>query len=438
MTTNSRQSPKADPPARLHDVVVVGAGLTGLALALSLAEAGVQVTVMDRGTGKPSADRTRTTTINAASRDWLDRLGVLAVLEKSGGHLTPVHRIRVSDDKTRPRPGLNVKDQLMEWQDDDAPLAWVFRNRVMEEALHAACQDAAAVTIMPDVTVKDFTPNHPQQGNAAAAIYTKDGAIHAARLVVAADGGGSPIRKAAGLRSLSRRPGQTAIVADVRTALPHRNMAWQRFLEGGPSALMPLDDPHLMALVWTLRDDAAATLLAASDTAFNQAMMNSFGDGFGALEVTGPRLSWTLRLNHVLNPSGPRLVLAGDAAHSIHPLAGQGYNLALGDARGLHQVMAEALAHGTDPGARAVVSRYARQRFAETAAMTMATDGLNALFSFGGKNLVAATGMAMTVLNATPFNGLAMRLASGKISGGKIGSGKLPSGGLGRFFSRRG
>ncbi|MCE2516903.1 MAG: FAD-dependent oxidoreductase [Alphaproteobacteria bacterium] len=412
-----------------HDVVVVGAGLTGLVLALSLADAGAQVTVMDRGTGEPAADKTRTTTINAASHDWLDQLDVLDALSRKGHRLTPVHRIRVSDDKTRPRPGLNVRDQLMEWQDDDAPLAWVFRNRAMEEALLDTCRGHPNITIMTGMVVKDFTSNHPQGGNAAAAVYTEDGAIHSARLVVAADGGGSPIRAAAGLRSLSRTPGQTAIVADVRTALPHRNMAWQRFLDGGPSALMPLDDPHLMALVWTLRDDDAASLLNASDHDFNSAMMDSFGDGFGALNVTGPRLNWVLKLNHVLKPAARRLVLAGDAAHSIHPLAGQGYNLALGDARCLARLMTDALNHGTDPGAGAVVSAYARERRLETAAMTMATDGLNAVFSFGGKNLVAATGMAMTVLNATPFNSLAMKLASGKMIGGKL---------IGGLFSRRG
>jgi ubiquinone biosynthesis UbiH/UbiF/VisC/COQ6 family hydroxylase len=401
------------------DIAVVGAGLTGLALALSLAEVGVQVTIINRREGKPSSDAIRTTTINAASYAFLDKLGMIARLNAAGAGLTPVDKIRVSDDKTRNKS--NVKDQLIEWQkdvfgkDDDAspPLAWVFRNHQLEAALHQSCCDHPAITMVNKTVITNFTSRHPQLSDAAAALYTDDGTIHAARLVVAADGHASPIRQAAGLRHISRTPKQIAIVADIATTLPHRNMAWQRFLPRGPAALMPLDDPHLMALVWTLGHDDAAAMLEADDHAFNFALMDSFGDGFGALSLASPRRSWVLRLSHTIKPVATRLVLAGDAAHSIHPLAGQGYNLALGDADCLMRLITEAVMTGTDLGAAAVVTAYSRQRRGEVAAMTIATEGLNAVFSFGGKNLVAMTGMGMALLNATPLKSLAQRLAAG-------------------------
>lgn len=399
----------------IFDAVVVGAGLTGLALALSLAEEGISVAIMDQREGI-SSDRIRSTTINQASYDTLHKLGVIERFLAQGYALTPIQHIRVSDEKTRKRARLNVKDQLMEWHDDNGPLAWVFRNHDMETILHQSCLDHPNITIHPKVTVTDFTPRHPQWGNVAAAIYTEDGAIHAARLVIAADGGGSPLRQAAGISSIPRDPKQTAIVVDVRTALPHQNIAWQRFLKGGPSALMPVDDDRLMALVWTMPNQEAEVLLSADDVSFNNAMMASFGDGFGGLTAEGQKLSWRLKLNHVLKPYGERVVLAGDAAHAIHPLAGQGYNLALGDARAIAAVMASALQTGTDIGARTVVQKFAKKRIAETTAMTIATDGLNALFSFGGDKAVGTAGMAMTLLNATPLKSIALKIASGKFT----------------------
>lgn len=406
------------PPRDEHviDIAVVGGGLSGLALALSLAKAGglaktgLNITLFDRGDA--SSDSIRTTTINASSYDFLEELGVIEGLTP----LTPVHKIQVSAEPQKNAKGTSkIDDSLMQWQSDEhnpEPLAWVFRNHHLEKILHQACQNHANITMVSKTTIADFSRQHPQFGDTAAALYTDDGTIHAARLVVAADGSSSPLRQAAGLRSLSRSPKQTALVADIRTSLPHSNMAWQRFLKGGPIALMPLDDTNLMTLVWTMGNDDASDKIALSDDDFNHALMENFGTGFGELKLASPRLSWALKLTHAITPSSSRLVLAGDAAHSIHPLAGQGYNLALGDTRCLMNLISEAQKNGSDLGGRAVTRAYARQRFAETAGMTLATDGLNAVFSFGGKNLVAATSVGMTLVNATPFKSVLQRLAS--------------------------
>ena len=143
--------------------------------------------------------------------------------------------------------------------------------------------------------------------------------------------------------------------------------------------------------------------------------MESFGTGLGALTLASERLSWTLNLQHVLKPIATRLVLAGDAAHSIHPLAGQGYNLAIGDAQALMKMAQNTRASGQDLGSQHHLRLYARSRFVETAAMTAMTDGLNAAFSFGQPAVSAAVGMGMTLFGASPLKKLAQKAASGRM-----------------------
>ena len=400
------------------DLAVVGGGLTGFAMALSAAHHGVTVALIDRAPKGQNTDETRTTTINPKSYQHLSDLGVIEAFESKNHIMTPIREIRVSDEKTRPQPGLARPDELITWNNDqhDAPLGYVFRNAEMMVVMQDLVQTHPLITCSNDITVTDFSPKHPDYGDAAAAIFTNTGDVIGARLVVAADGRNSPIRQAAGIKAIKRNPGQTAIVADIKTAIPHHNMAWQRFIKGGPAALMPVDDDRLMSLVWTLPDADADVLIAADDASFSQSLMDHFGHGFGQLTVSGPRLTWPLRLSHVPLPIASRLMLAGDAAHAIHPLAGQGYNLALGDAMALSTLIENAKAAGSDLGAKSGLRRYAQDRFKETTAMTLATDGLNAVFSFGGPVTTAITGMGMALLNASPLKNLAMKAASGGLS----------------------
>ena len=400
------------------DIAVVGGGLTGFAMALSAAHNGVTVALIDRAPKNQNSDQTRTTTINPKSFQHLSHLGVIEAFEAKNRIMTPIREIRVSDEKTRPQPGLARPDELITWNNDqhDAPLGYVFRNAEMMAVMQELVQSQPQITCLNDITVTDFSPKHPDYGDAAAAIYTERGDVIAARLVVAADGRNSPIRQAAGIKAITRNPGQTAVVADIKTAKPHHNMAWQRFIKGGPAALMPIDDDRLMSLVWTLADDDAEVLIAADDASFSQSLMDHFGHGFGQLTVSGPRLTWPLRLSHVPLPIASRLMLAGDAAHAIHPLAGQGYNLALGDSMALSALIEHAMATGGDLGAKSGLRRYAQNRFKETTAMTLATEGLNAVFSFGGPVTTAITGMGMALLNASPLKNLAMKAASGGLS----------------------
>ena len=414
----TKKTQKQNPSFDVADLAVVGGGLTGFAMALSAAHHGVTVALIDRAPKGQKGDETRTTTINPKSYQHLSDLGVVVAFEAKAHVLTPICKIRVSDEKTRPQPGLARPDELITWSNDqhDTPLGFVFRNAEMMAVMQDLVHSHPLITCFNDITVTDFSPKHPDYGDAAAAVYTETGDVIAARLVVAADGRNSPIRQAAGIKAITRNPGQTAVVADIKTAKPHHNMAWQRFIKGGPAALMPVDNDRLMSLVWTLPDHDAEVLIAADDASFSQSLMDHFGHGFGQLTVSGPRLTWPLRLSHVPLPIASRLMLAGDAAHAIHPLAGQGYNLAIGDAMALSTLIENAIATGSDLGAKSGLRRYAQDRFKETTAMTLATDGLNAVFSFGGPVTTAITGMGMALLNASPLKNLAIKAASGGLS----------------------
>ena len=414
----TKKTKKQNLPYDVADIAVVGGGLTGFAIALSAAHHGVTIALIDRAPKRQNGDQTRTTTINPKSYQHLSDLGVIAGFEAKKNMMAPISEIRVSDEKTRPQPGLARPDELITWNNDqnDTPLGYVFRNAEMMAVMQDLVQSHPLITCLNDITVTDFSPKHPDYGDAAAAIFTDSGDVIAARLVAAADGRNSPIRQAAGIKAITRNPGQTAIVADIKTAKPHHNMAWQRFIKGGPAALMPVDNDRLMSLVWTLPDDDAEVLIAADDASFSQSLMDHFGHGFGQLTVSGPRLTWPLRLSHVPLPIASRLLLAGDAAHAIHPLAGQGYNLAIGDAMALSTLIENTKAAGSDLGGKSGLRRYAQNRFKETTAMTLATDGLNAVFSFGGPVTTAITGMGMALLNASPLKNLAMKAASGGLS----------------------
>ena len=396
-------------------IMIVGGGLAGLVTALVFARSGHSVTLMDADRPTAEAEKIRTTTLNPYAYAWLENLGVTDHMPVPP---TPVHKIEVSDERLRPRPGFAIKDRLMGWDSDapETPLAYTARNHDLVTASKMLVQATGEIDYRQGARITSWQSKHPTDGHAAGLLEDADGKTYRAELVIACDGGSSPLRELAGIRTIRRNPGQTALVADIKLSKHHQQMAWQRFLDNGPLALMPLDKDDLAALVWTLDDETAEQLKTIEDDRFDAALNDAAMSPFGDLAVASTRFSWPLRLNHAIKPCATRLALVGDAAHSIHPLAGQGFNLAMGDAEALSNAVSWNRDHGLDAGAAAGLDRYARARLAEVSAITLATDSLNLLFGKAPPQLRAATAMAMSLLDRSPLKKLARHVAAGGIN----------------------
>jgi len=393
-----------------HGIHVVGGGLTGYAAALALADHGYAVQLYHHD--EESVDALRTTTINPVAYGFLKSLGVMDTITGDAPlaeKLAHIDRILVTDDTPREKP----LDAVINWdKPETGPLAWVVRNRDLNMALHALVEASPLIT-HTTARITDYKPRHPIFGHSAANLITDQGESIPAGLILAADGRNSVLRQAASIRVITRNLHQTAIVAILSLDAPHQNIAWQKFLPGGPMALMPMPEPHLASLVWSMKTEDAAQLMEADDDRFAMALDDASGKVFGGLRLASPKQAFPIIPQHAVWPVATRLALLGDASHAINPLAGQGYNLALGDIMTLMDVINAAGNTGADMGGANVLKTYAMRRWPEVTMMTMATDGLNMLFSFGKRRRRLA-GMGMAVANLRPVKALAEKLASGR------------------------
>ncbi|RZO29926.1 MAG: hypothetical protein EVA90_02900 [SAR116 cluster bacterium] len=420
--------------ARMHDVAVVGGGLTGVMMATALSYAGVDVALIDRDGGRdgsqdggrddgkaPGADE-RTTTINAAGARMLTALGVW---DRLPAPPSPIRRIAIAEG---PAPtGLAARRRAqtdLSWQTAAAPMAFVVGNM----ALQAALRDSIAsrpVTQIPGMAVSDWQ-NH--EDGAELSLTDANGtssSLHAA-LVVACDGARSQLAEAAGLGLRETRQTQTAIVTILEAERHHDDTAFQRFLQTGPFALMPFDGTRL-SLVWTLPNNEAERLLAVDETAFEAACLEAFGPGLGYLRLAAARLAWPLRPSWRRRITAPGLILAGDAAHAIHPLAGQGYNLALADAAVLADLLVESRRRGLPASHLSLRRAYEAARWRERAAMTTATSGLNSLFSHAPAGVRRLAGLGFAVLDRLPVKSVFSDIAAGgQLAEAALLEGRLP------------
>ena len=391
-----------------YGIHIVGGGLSGYAAALALAGQGESLTLYERTAPQtaPKPDAIRTTTINAVSYQFLQNLGVIDALPADA--ISPIRRIIVSDDSTPQQP----PDPLMQWQHDQ-PLAWVIKNNDFISAMADLIDKNPAIS-RRTATITGYHPQHPDLGAVAAGLTNAEDALTPASLIIAADGRTSPLRQAAAIQTITRDPKQSAIVATLTLDAPHEATAWQKFVKTGPMALMPLSQPFDAALVWSSTNDHAAHLIEADDATFMHAFNTASGQIFGGAHAISCRQNFSIIPKHARTPIARRLVLIGDAAHSIHPLAGQGYNLAIGDIMALAGQISRTKILGMDIGNAAMLKAYARARCPEIAMMTLATDGLNWLFSFGARRRRLA-GIGMSLANFPPIKALAERVASGRI-----------------------
>lgn len=410
----------------MADVVVIGGGLTGLMTAIALSHAGPRIHLVDRARNDAAQADERTTTINAAGARMLRALDVWDRMT-----VPPAEVMRVAVTEGPAPTGLAARrrrDSDLSWYGDDGPMGYVVSNAALQEALRATL----ATRTVTEHRGHGVTSWHADANGATLTLANAGGAENNLQtsLIVACDGARSAMADLAGLASREERQTQTAIVTTIRTERRHEDTAYQRFLPGGPFALMPgpgENGGHEMSLVWTLPNATAQSLIAAAPAAFEAACFEAFGSRLGYMALAGNRLAWPLQPSWRRHVTAPSLVLAGDAAHAIHPLAGQGYNLALADAAVLADLLAACIRRGLSPSHPSLRKGYEAARFNERLTMSMATSGLNKLFAAAPPFIRRAAGIGFSVLDRLPAKSLFSGIAEGgRLADAALLKGRLP------------
>ncbi|HET7848607.1 MAG TPA: ubiquinone biosynthesis hydroxylase [Pseudolabrys sp.] len=389
------------------DVVVAGAGFAGLALGIALRQGlggSFRVTVADPTLASEKSKDMRASAIAAAARRLFEAIGAWdAVVQDAQPILDMVVTDSRLDDAVRPTL-LTFGGEVEEGE----PFAHMIENRHLIDALVARAREegvdlraTAVASFDYDIAESDPRPDpppfrgrehsrcsHPPPGRGTneegvsthVNIEFADGDEISARLLVGADGAKSRTREQAGIATHGWNYGQSAIVTTVAHERDHKGRAEEHFLPAGPFAILPLTGKR-SSIVWTEEEREAARLLALPDEEFHAELEKRFGLHLGDIEVVGPRRAFPLGLFTARSFIAERLALVGDAAHIIHPIAGQGLNMGLRDVAALAEVVADAARLGLDPGGADVLERYQRWRRFDTMTMGIATDGLNRLFS---------------------------------------------------------
>lgn len=355
------------------DVVVVGSGIVGASLALGLAQQSFRVAIIDirehapvwvDGHAQPPFD-IRASSINHASVALFKHFHAWPSMQAKRIHA--FREIQVWDAAGNDHIHFNSRDI------GNSCLGYIIEHHVMLDALVEQLRQQNVSMLSPD-SVEAF---HTEQD--AMLVQLQSGKSLACRLLVGADGSHSTVRRLAGIESRQWPQQHEGVVATVRMSLPHQHTAWQRFLPDGPLAFLPLTE-HTCSIVWSCPKQQARALMAKDEQAFCQALAEAMENRFGALRLCGGRASFPLRPQHALRYIQSRLCLAGDAAHSIHPLAGQGVNLGLLDAAALIDVLDQTRRQRKDIGAYLVLRRYERWRRSYNAAMLQVMEGFAHLF----------------------------------------------------------
>lgn len=382
-------------------VAVVGAGPVGATLACALAEAGMPSAVIDHAPLPPMeapAFDGRAYAIARGNRKILEAAGVWTRL---GEHPSPIFGIRISDGI----PGRRASPFTLDFDPAEAgeperPFGWMVEARHLRVALNAQLPHIANLACFAPARIAEV-----KRAPEGVAVSLADGTRIGARLVVGAEGRNSALREAAGIRCTRFAYRQSALVCAVAHERPHGHVAIEHFLPAGPFAILPLNDSdgeHRSAIVWSDRPQAVARLVGLSDAALSRELQRRFGDHLGAVAVRGLRWSYPLSVLHAHRYIATRLALAGDAAHGIHPIAGQGLNLGFRDAAKLAELLIEAHQAGGDPGAPALLGAYQRAQRTPNLAMLFATDALDRLFSTDLAPIRLVRGLGIAAIDRMP------------------------------------
>jgi 2-octaprenyl-6-methoxyphenol hydroxylase len=377
------------------DLIIVGGGLNGLALALAAASAGFSVTIID---ALPRAVRSlrefdgRSYALALTSKRLLQGIGVWGAV---ADHAQPMLEIKVTDG----RAGEGAAPWMMHFDHaeiEEGPMGFLVEDRHLRAAFLAAMDGSNLITQIDSarVVAQEIMPD-------GVTVTLDSGDIVSGRLLIGSDGRGSGTAKRAGISRIGWGYDQTAVVCAVAHDKPHGGIAHQFFMPNGPLAILPLTG-NRSSIVWSETTDRAAQLMTLDDDQFLDALRPAFGSFLGQISLEGARFSYPLGLTLAQSFIADRVALIGDAAHGVHPIAGQGLNAGLRDVAALAQVLSEAHARGEDIGAAQPLARYQTWRRFDTTTLALATDTFNRLFSNNNPLLRAARDIGMAAINATP------------------------------------
>ncbi|MDP2699033.1 2-octaprenyl-6-methoxyphenyl hydroxylase [Thalassospira sp.] len=351
------------------DVVIVGGGLAGASMALALAHGGLRAVVIDRDDPKTLMAANydgRTCAIAAASRKVLE---VIGAWQHMADDAEPILDIRIADGQSPLFLHYDHKDVGNE------ALGHIVENRKTRQALYQAMAADDLVTLLSPVSVRDM-----DRDGGGVTLTLEDGRTVRASLMIGAEGRRSMVRDWAGIKTYDWQYDQSAIVCTVAHKEPHNGLAVEHFLPAGPFAILPMTD-NRSSIVWTEKTHLANYLVAQDEQVFLDELHARFDGYLGDLEVIGPRFCYPLGLQHAYRYTDPRLALIGDAAHGMHPIAGQGLNMGIRDVAALAEILVEARRLGRDIGSVDVLAGYEQWRRFDNTVMLAVTDLTNRLFS---------------------------------------------------------
>jgi 2-octaprenyl-6-methoxyphenol hydroxylase len=383
------------PMAYDADILVTGGGLNGPALALALARSGLDVTVIDAQAPRARAEAEfdgRAYALAIASKRLLSAIGVW---ERVADKTQPIMEIKASDG----RPGEGSAPFFLHFDSaeiEEGPMGFMLEDRHLYSAFLAAMEAEPRITLISGVTVVEQEP-----APAGITVTLSDGRVLRGRMLAGCDGRASGTATRAGIGRTGWGYGQTALVCAVGHERPHHGTAYQFFMPSGPLAILPLKG-NRSSIVWSETEENARTIAALDDAAFLEVLRPRFGDFLGELRLEGGRFTYPLSLTLANSYVAPRLALVGDAAHGVHPIAGQGLNLGLRDVGALAEVLVMAQRRGEDIGALTVLERYQSWRRFDATALALGMDNVNRLFSNDNPVLRTGRDLGMAAVNSLP------------------------------------
>ena len=384
-----------------YDVLIAGGGMVGGSLACALGGCGLKVGVIEPQVAAATAQGTglRVSAITLASQTVFENVGAWDGMRAQ--QVASVEAMRIWEDNSI----LNFDSAAI----GEPRLSWILENSVIVAALAARMRQFANIEVLSPARVATA-----QFGEERVSVRLEDGRSLQAQLLVGADGADSRVRRAAGIDWMRHDLGQSAIVAVVQTEQPHARTAWQHFLVTGPLAFLPLTNPQQVSIVWSADTARAAELMKLDAVAFNAELQAAFGYHLGNVQLASERAAIPLALGFARDYTSHRVALIGDAAHTVHPLAGQGVNLGILDAATLAEILLAATGQKRDLGTQALLRRYARARKGADISMQAVTGGFRYLFGsrFPGLRALRDAGLRATE-QLPPLKDYFMRRASG-------------------------